>query len=810
MLETTAYAPGNSYKIVHLSDLHFGGAFDAELWDYVKSYVKRQRPQLIIVSGDLTETPSPLLLVQAKREITALATESGSQLFVIPGNHDIAVKGNLRVPYLSKLFWRVFTNETGNIQTALSPTPWLVSRNARPTDRWFTRSRRVINWARSQIQAARLARKRRLTFPSPAETQRPLLDGPVFVMPFDSNSSIWLATGYVDRGDIYSAASEVMRRVDARDPAFTYALRIAVVHHHPVPIPFAIGKESLLSFEPFLVFRNAGEFLKVLSDHSFDLVLHGHQHYYNFTRIALGSEEQKAEVGILSAGSATTRYREAGRNSFNLITVAPNGRVTVTPQFLGGGLTLGDKDRPGFALRTIEGLKLRNYKRAVEFQELDRDEVALDLTVDEFGTQRMAYEVKGLRVTGAYSTDHRTFEVAVVGRPVKESFTLDAASLVRGVRLESITPEGDHEIKRRIRFGRDLTARAGGVDYSFSWRVHNAIMTTNWEADQLGRDPTQSLYFNVSAPARRINLTLQLPGELRDLHPYVECMIPPAYPNIPLDEEREADPPGPRTVDAEMSEFESGKLRSSAAGVWNLRVDHPLVGYQYAIRWNVAARTDQSASPQTAGEVRMYRSVLLRYGGTRRAGGPANAITNILEVFLAALQQRHGAPDPAEELTVSLMVYDESERRLRLIDLVRTGSRPFDWNFSLPLGDGVGGAAFKQRRTLMYAYGQLRHLPGGDAYRGPDQGGDGFPYEVLLSTPVFHPRERDVALDRRGALPDDTVGVISFGSTSPGSGLLKLVDEADRRKFWGVSQLVFEAILDVVLPGGAPSGKIGT
>ncbi len=809
MSEGIGTAKEESYKIVHISDLHFGGECDAELWDYVKGYVRGQKPQLIIVSGDLTETPSPLLLMQAKREVAQLANESGSKLFIIPGNHDIAVKGNFHFPYLSRLFWRWFKNDTGTIEAGIPPTPWLVNRKSRPVDRSFARIRSIVGWARTQVQTAWEARKQKLAFPSAAETQAPLLDGPVFVMPFDSNSSIWLATGYVDRGDIYAASGELERRIRERDPAFTYALRIAVVHHHPVPIPFAIVKEGLLSFEPFLVFRNAGEFLRLLSDHSFDLVLHGHQHYYNFTRIALGSEEQKTEMGILSAGSATIGYDTAGRNSFNVITVAPNGRVTITPHFLGGGKVVDEDNLKSFPLRSIEAVKLRNYKRAVKLHEIDRDEVLLHLTVDEFGTQRMDYEVKRLRASGMYSCNHRSFETAVsVGTLVKASLALDGGSSDAGVRLEPAGAETEQEIKRRIVFSREITGSSKSVSYRLSWRVHNVVVMTNWEAEQLGRNPSGSLYFSVSLPARQIGLTLQLPDELRDLRPYVECLIPAGYPNLPLDHEREAVVQGAHTVDTEMTEFESGALRSSAPGTWNLTIDYPLVGYQYAIRWNVASRFGQGASPQTAGEVRAFRNVLLRYGEKRRAGGPANRVTNILQIFLDDLQSRHRAPDPTEEVALSLMVYDEAQHRLRLVDIIQTGSRPIDWNFSLQLGDGVGGAAFKQRRTLMYAFRQLRELPGGDAYRGPEQGGDGFPYEVLLCTPVFHPRERDVALDRRGALPDDTIGVISFGSTSPASGLLKLVNEAERRKFWGISQLVFEAILDALLSQVVPGSRI--
>jgi hypothetical protein len=199
----------------------------------------------------------------------------------------------------------------------------------------------------------------------------------------------------------------------------------------------------------------------------------------------------------------------------------------------------------------------------------------------------------------------------------------------------------------------------------------------------------------------------------------------------------------------------------------------------------------------------MYRNILLRYGETRRNGGPPNIVTKILEQFFADLRRLYATQDPKEELALSFMVYDEVEKKLRLVEMIATGTRKLDLNFDLPLGDGLGGAAFKQRRTLIYAYQTIRLTPGGDAYLAPRQGGGGFPYEVLLSSPVFHPRERDISRDRKGAFPDDTVGVISFGSTCPGSALLKLVDENESKGYqlfrWGMPQLIFEAIVDTLL-----------
>ncbi len=796
---------GESYKILHLSDLHFGGAFDAELWDYVKAVVKEEKPRLIVVTGDLVETPSPLLLLQAKRELKALTAEiPAARLLVIPGNHDIAVKGNLFAPYLSRLFWRVFANDTAAIETSLPATPWIAGNGARPTT-GFARTRRLKSWIRDQWRSGMFLSKRRLSCPPPGVALEPFSDDRVFVLPFDSNAKVMLATGYVGRGEIYSAAAKLDTAAKQRQAPFVYALRIAIVHHHPAPVPFAIVKEGALSFEPFLVFRNAGEFLRLLSTRSFDLVLHGHHHYHNFTRLAFGAEGCAPEMGILAAGSATTRYDQAGRNSFNLLSIAPNGRVDITPFFIGGGLT---SEKPqSFTLHTTEGLKLRNYERAVNLHELKRDEVRFRWDVDEFGTQRMNYAVRGLSVTGSYTTDSRTFEVkARCGRPVKSSIMLHDGHTYF---LEEVQPEEDDEIRRQIRFGRTLTARSKPVDYTLSWRTHNCMMLTKWEAEQRRADSVQRLYFVVGFPTRRLSLTLRLPEELADLRPGIKCLMPAGYPNLALNVAREVEPASWET-DSEMSDFESGNFRNLDSGLWTLDIDHPMIGYKYMIEWDLASRRDEGSSPRTAGEVRMYRDMLLRYGEQRRNDGPPNSVTAILKQFLRDLRRRYGSVDPNEQITLSLMAYDEDSRRLCFVDAVWTGTRAFDWDFSLELGDGVSGASFKQRKSLMFDYHAIVETLD-EAYRRRD----GTNYAALLATPVFHPRERDTALTRQGALPDDTIGVLTIGSTSPGTGLLKLIDETRSteegrrfRKFWGVSQLVFEAILATVRQETQPQDNL--
>src|SRR5437879_5176943 len=126
------------YRIVHISDLHFGGAFDAALWSYVKSLVAQVGPQLIVVSGDVVDSPQALRLLLAKKELQQLKQDSGAdKLFVIPGNHDITALGNVRLPRSSKLFWRIFLGDTAAHDEHLTAPPWKDDWTERPVRRYF-------------------------------------------------------------------------------------------------------------------------------------------------------------------------------------------------------------------------------------------------------------------------------------------------------------------------------------------------------------------------------------------------------------------------------------------------------------------------------------------------------------------------------------------------------------------------------------------------------------------------------------------------------------------------------------------------
>ena len=97
--------------VVHLSDLHFG-CVDAALLTPLADTVNALAPDLVVVSGDLTQRARSAQFVQAK---AFLARLPGPQI-VVPGNHDVPLHN------LFDRMLRPLEKFRGYIESSLSPS----------------------------------------------------------------------------------------------------------------------------------------------------------------------------------------------------------------------------------------------------------------------------------------------------------------------------------------------------------------------------------------------------------------------------------------------------------------------------------------------------------------------------------------------------------------------------------------------------------------------------------------------------------------------------------------------------------------
>lgn len=822
------------YRIAHISDLHFGAGFDSDLWNYIRQMLKIEAPDLIIISGDVVNTPWPFMLIQAQRELQALAKEVGAKLLVVPGNHDVGVVGILKIWPLSKFFRAIFYTKNPELLTAFPAFSEFKSKGrlSRIATRIGAYSKIGLWWILQKLPDP----GRDSTFPIFHEDKR------AFIVGLDSNYTSALATGYIRDGAIYEIQGEIAKMRHSRNPGRLFAPRIAVLHHHPLPIPYSSAKEGLTSYEPFLILRNAGTLLKELWHHDFDLILHGHRHYYNFARVGFGNRPgTEGQMGVLSAGSATVRFSEAGRNSANVIDIHPNGRISIKPYFFGGGQSArlfgGASDPEAIFVHTISGLKRRNFHRAIEFQEIECQEIQNTVNINAVGTAEITHRVQGFRVHGTYMTSKRSFAFAVdQGRIDPSGVMLSDVSTSKGFTLDVHEDEPKQKIHFDLSFGRDLISSGENVDFEVSHSTHNTFMLTSWEAEQLKKKSEEYIGTFISYPCRKLRMELVLPDQLDNPAPYCRCTMPKNYPQMKLDCHRQVIPADDEDceVDSEMTEFEGANLRKIGEREWMLEVDYPMVGYQYEIRWRVSGSRDLVKSALIAGQTEDLRRTLLRYREARMSDAdfvPSNKVKKLLAALLGDLCTLYESDNVEEKLSVSLMVYDSNEKNLAIVDGARNWDSPPRWDFKIPLGEGLAGAVFKKGEPILFVVRLLRTDPGAGVYlyfermdrdkenaedreeRQPD-------YQALISVPLVHPevkkrrapRSPEVKKRRAPLSPMETIGVMSFGSDSPGSGLLRLLDlpeqeqERECRDIAWIMQSVFNAILDTILerePGAA-------
>jgi len=313
-----------SAKILHISDLHFGAGFNGPKWTNLLSQAQQIRPDFVIVTGDLVNTPWFWMLRQAKCRLDELATElkfddgTDCEVWTIAGNHDTRITGLFPVKWLK---W------VSLISAILAVAAWFLSRVILPS--WL--SVLVLSAAGLLVAIFLTAVTfRLLTRTNLAKaigdkhfltTAQPSSRVPVGIVPFDSASvGVSWARGAISNESFGKFTALKAQLAQEKDTVW-----IAAVHHHPLPLPYDHGAERMMAMD------NAGAFLSDLSKIPIQLVLHGHKHHQHFARIVVNSiSADAAEVAVLSAGTPT-HGKDAGafRHGFNVVHVHASRRMHV-------------------------------------------------------------------------------------------------------------------------------------------------------------------------------------------------------------------------------------------------------------------------------------------------------------------------------------------------------------------------------------------------------------------------------------------------------------------------------------------------
>jgi predicted phosphodiesterase len=471
-------------RIAHLSDLHYGGAFDIALWQSVQRAVATFNPHLLIVSGDMVDDPREDHLWAAKQELDRLAASLKAGLYVVAGNHDLFFSGLDITGGRSGWFDHIFNRKAD----APPPTAGFTRLEG---GRWQTLKDRARVFLGRGAHAVRPPAP---LPPSPRGAAAPMLREPeqtrVLLALIDSNAAnepVRLATGSVSTDDLVSLDAELQRVGIA-----PHLARIAVIHHHLLPIAYTAG--GIIGAEPFMVLHNAGDVLGLLARHQFDLVLHGHKHRAQFARIDLSPDSAEGyPIAVAAAGSAALRTpNNPLGNSFNLITIQDNGRIDVESLHYGAATAPNRNGRKGEAVKkyteTIESTKRRAFIRSCQRYPILCSRRVLQFEISELGDLVVHHRTVGLRVLRGYSEYRKRPHIVRIPPYGRLAFDLqlDAASLREGYTIEPVAADAS-DGRRIVVLRENLAGGDREASYAVSHACANCMTMTRWEAEERSR-----------------------------------------------------------------------------------------------------------------------------------------------------------------------------------------------------------------------------------------------------------------------------------------------------------------------------------
>ncbi|HYI13419.1 MAG TPA: metallophosphoesterase [Thermoanaerobaculia bacterium] len=606
-------------RIAHISDLHFTSNTNPNeaIWQALRQDLEDEarRPDVIVATGDLVDNPGREWFgrgseraLNAVREYLhslckAARIDPADRLVAIPGNHDYRTRGNVASDYLERMFRSVFKNE---FEHRLYP------------------------------------------------------DLRLLILAFDSNScdsNFDLATGAVADEDLLDIAD--FEKQDAQN--WGVATKLALLHHHPMPIAATEGLKKLTEVESFLLLRNAARFMTKMVDERIDLVLHGHRHCPSFSRATYtAGKDVEHTIAVVSAGSV--HHDDLHDRSYNLVTISDGGEIRVERRSLSGNDYVHEREwmvrdyrqaRELLYARLLGASKGRlHVQRYSSHEHIQRDSGDV-VSIERFEgvTSRIDTAVDGFRYTASTTSGY-------VGKIEYESEKINFFTAP-----PTRNPDGSREIATRV----EPSIAKTPVTYTSMLRVVNAMYfsrrdrldaTQNTTSEESVRNSTSHAYdamhLSVTFPPEHFPKALRMAVRGPDGKPalWEREFVAPHLTVIP------------------------------AVHTVSFSVEKPLPNYEYAIVWDLPPDVELKLGAKEAGEA---DEILDQFNAQKAAG---------------LLLQLENAFSPA--VIADLFVYDDRVGGQRLVDT--SDPNPQDLKERI-IRSGVGpvGRAYRRRAVIVAA-----------------------------------------------------------------------------------------------------------
>lgn len=684
-------------RILHLSDLHFGRQFQGAKWQQLRASAKGLAPDLVIVTGDLVNTPWFWMLKRARGELDRLGAELSPdaavsepcEVWAIAGNHDTRITGLLPVRWLlgvalasvviSGLFWWV-----GRITPPLPP--WAHSMTDILASGFLAVTLTAL-LLRALVRSNLTHELGPKHFLTRAQVSRRIAIG---IVPFDSASEgVSWARGRVSDESL-STFHKGMTDAQTQAGPKVNLLWIAAVHHHPLPLPYDDSAERMMAMD------NAGAFMSELSKAGIRLVLHGHKHHQHFARIVVDPLKSRgSELAVLSAGTPTER-RNSGAfwHGFNVIDVDSDGRVQIS-------MYEGPPGGGAFELKSCLDL--------APIEEQDRRRHAQDrldigtacermlvvVAIGPYGDARFVREFRGVSTNVDALYELPGPFVAATSRGLVEAFV--ARSLCQwgpAVTLQHCGTPSLGKIDAKIKFGGSgLQKNDQPIDFMMEFYVNNAFALNQWQFECMypkrdARDEGLE-YMHIKVPK---DIAVQ------------ELLIHVRFPE---------DVPLPHRIDVKQETgvgmtshwgvvTRSCLVRIESQFVVQVRIPFPISDSVIALNWEL--RDNIYAAANSERERGIARSLMLRdgFGRLQRDQAPNELLELLANAELFARNELgEGVEHQPQAYDIALFVFDEPRKALRCVaDTYEMGDPRRLGVYSYGLG--TVGRAFKTGTNVAF------------------------------------------------------------------------------------------------------------
>jgi predicted MPP superfamily phosphohydrolase len=640
-------------RILQVSDLHFGKHNEALAKD-LELRVKEIKPDILVATGDLVNTPDDGLFKEAYAFLMGLGTscstsDGSAAVIAIPGNHDMWDVGLFGGPFRPK-----YSDTFGQI----------------PTQHYFKKER-------------------------------------VWIWGFDSASKRKLATGQV-RDDELIRFNQDYAALKAADPSFAAdAFKIALIHHHPLPVNWDTDWQQQL-----LMMTNAGTFLSAMLSHNMNLVLHGHEHLQGRARLSssLGGGNN-AELVVVSLGATLRTVSNPATNWFNIITLGPpgdpKGRAVTVESIPSIGLNFAPKGEVYTVQSPAQGREIAfgSSKREAGFVYSEVASIA-DLNLD--GDCHRSVECERMEILSADSPRALRHEFdlpATSGYIDLVEVTVPPGSPYLGIyRDESALQTTKNQWTERVSiyWGTGVKLSPGDkVDYQYRWWALNsfALDAQQFRMKHAAPASVEFTHFPVMDPIRDLLVVVRFP----------KGFVPASKPQIrvtKVPEVRADSRTWERMRDLEQELRAKNAIRYiDSLGVAALRVHLPQKGYCYGIEWSLPELNLSEPDPK----VHQLKCALLAASRNPLKVPLLTAIANELgKITIEEL-----IPHWTDPIEVICMLFDDDQRKLVSVSAAAVSSQaviPLDKpNVQFDYGVGIAGRAFKGNEGRLYLHSEVKN-----------------------------------------------------------------------------------------------------